>query len=105
MQAAEAGKRQPVPNNDNDESRISPEHVLDRVTATGGRLVLTDLSADELHQWRCLLHRAGHDWATATRAACRPHGNADALTRSADLWRRTGARFEYETTLDLLAKG
>jgi hypothetical protein len=49
---------------------------------------------------------AGNDWATATllRAAGRLRGDADALAGSAELWRRMGARFEYEVTVDLLAE-
>ncbi|MFI6483771.1 LuxR C-terminal-related transcriptional regulator [Nonomuraea sp. NPDC050663] len=48
---------------------------------------------------------AGHDWATATllRAAGRLHGDADALARSAEVWRRMGARFEHQVTVELLA--
>lgn len=50
---------------------------------------------------------AGNDWAIATllRAVGRLRGDADALARSAELWRRMGARFEYEVTVELLATG
>ncbi|WP_232666949.1 ATP-binding protein [Pseudonocardia sp. TRM90224] len=74
--------------------------VVELTVAAGLPSAAADLAAAEADS-------AGNDWATATvlRAAGRLRGDAVALAGSAELWRRMGARFEHETTVELFGAG